>query len=177
MFSLSRRSTASLQVKLAWATNTCCHKPDQSLLSQTTAFVCLRQTNNFQRPSPEASTHTLSSPRQAHTLLRKHCITVRSFSAVGLFFGFLVRDTLTKLWKLVDLEEDTDWFLMSQELLLGILLTHHLFLSFSLGGWKLLFDIRNNALKKTEEGFRGAMRQQDSGKSLLEVIPDRDLIG
>lgn len=88
-----------------------------------------------------------------------------------------MRDTLTKLWKLVDLEEDTDWFLMSQELLLGILLTHHLFLSFSLGGWKLLFDIRNNALKKTEEGFRGAMRQQDSGKSLLEVIPDRDLIG
>lgn len=26
--------------------------------------------------------------------------------------------------------------------------THHLFLSFSLGGWKLLFDIRNKALNK-----------------------------
>lgn len=32
-------------------------------------------------------------------------ITVRSFSAVGLFLGFLVRDTLTKLWKLVDLQD------------------------------------------------------------------------
>lgn len=30
--------------------------------------------------------------------------TDKSFSAVGLFFGFLVRDTLTKLWKLVDLK-------------------------------------------------------------------------
>lgn len=31
---------------------------------------------------------------------------------MGLFFGFLVRDTLTKLWKLVDLKEETLWFLM-----------------------------------------------------------------
>lgn len=30
-------------------------------------------------------------------------ITDRSFSAVGLFFGFFVRATLTKLWKAVDL--------------------------------------------------------------------------
>lgn len=37
-------------------------------------------------------------------------ITDKSFSAVGLFFGFLVRDTLTKLWKLVDLKEETVWF-------------------------------------------------------------------
>lgn len=47
-------------------------------------------------------------------IFRKQCITVRSFSAVGLFFGFLVRDTLTKLWKLVDLEEETLWLLMSR---------------------------------------------------------------
>lgn len=32
-------------------------------------------------------------------------ITDRSFSAVGLFFGFFVRDTLTKLWKGADLEK------------------------------------------------------------------------
>lgn len=35
LFTLSRRSTASRQVKLVWATNTCCHKPDESLLWQT----------------------------------------------------------------------------------------------------------------------------------------------
>lgn len=29
--------------------------------------------------------------------------TESSFSAVGLFFGFLVRDDLTKLWKVGDL--------------------------------------------------------------------------
>lgn len=29
--------------------------------------------------------------------------------------------------------------------------TNHLFLSFNLGGWKLLFDIRNKALSETEK--------------------------
>ena len=60
-----------------------------------------------------------------------------------------MRDTLTKLWKLVDLEEESIWFLMSRSFYGEQ--THHLFLSFSLGGWKLLFDIRNKALGKTEE--------------------------
>lgn len=32
-------------------------------------------------------------------------LTESSFSAVGLFFGFLVRDNLTKLWKVGDLRE------------------------------------------------------------------------
>lgn len=111
-------------------------------------------------------------PRLAD-VVRKLCLTVRSFSAVGLFFGFLVRDTLTKLWKLVDLEENKGWFLMSpSNSSLGILLTHHLFLSFSLGGWKLLFDIRNKALRETEEGVRGAARQRDGCRNMLEVIPE-----
>lgn len=34
-------------------------------------------------------------------------ITDSSFSAVGLFLGFLVRDTLTKLWKAADLRNET----------------------------------------------------------------------
>lgn len=40
----------------------------------------------------------------------KRFITERSFSAVGLFFGFLVRETLTKLWKMVDLQNKTGLF-------------------------------------------------------------------
>lgn len=37
-------------------------------------------------------------------------ITESSFSAVGLFFGFLVRDSLTKLWKAVDLGKEIIFF-------------------------------------------------------------------
>lgn len=32
--------------------------------------------------------------------------TESSFSAVGLFFGFFVREILTKVWKAVDLQEN-----------------------------------------------------------------------
>lgn len=84
---------------------------------------------------------------------------------MGLFFGFLVRDTLTKLWKLVDLEEEVVGFLISPwappppHPPFDIPLAHHLFLSFSFGGWKLLFDIRNKALREAEEGVRGGTRR------------------
>lgn len=49
----------------------------------------------------------------------------------------------------------------------GILLTHHLFLSFSLGGWKLLFDIRNKALKENRErGVAGQRSYVTTGRLL-----------
>lgn len=59
-----------------------------------------------------------------------------------------------------------DGLVFNENSSLGILLTHHLFLSFSLGGWKLLFDIRNKALRKAEEGVRGA-----TGCRKVEAIP------
>lgn len=96
-------------------------------------------------------------------------ITDSSFSAVGLFFGFFVRDTLTKLWKAVDLGNKMSLFQCNDHhfyLLIpkskvsqchpivahGIFWgAHHLFLSFSFGGWKLLFDIKNKALGKNKK--------------------------
>lgn len=70
-----------------------------------------KQTSQYHRQTHITSLCAHTEGYRCDQMLRN--ITDRSFSAVGLFFGFLVRDTLTKLWKLVDLKEETVWFLMS----------------------------------------------------------------
>lgn len=90
----------------------------------------------------------------------KETFTMSSFSAVGLFFGFFVRAILTKLWKAVDLQEKLMFRMVKRANLFvryslnmmtctqkWVRNTHHLFLSFNLGGWKLLLDIKNKALQ------------------------------
>lgn len=95
--------------------------------------------------------------------------TCRSFSAVGLFFGFLVSANLTKWWKLFVLfDRKTNkkkekvlpvWSCRSSVISTGCWWiiwkqkrgSHHFSLSFNFGGWKLLLLIKKSALKGEDE--------------------------
>lgn len=74
--------------------------PGQTSLGHKHMLKQNRRVSTTDKQTSRACVHT--EAYRCDEMLRN--ITDKSFSAVGLFFGFLVRDTLTKLWKLVDLK-------------------------------------------------------------------------
>lgn len=106
-----------------------------------------------------------------------YSVTWRRVSAVGLLRGLLIRHIFTKLWKPADLQRQGHKPLTNYVLAVNIALffyfsfcgfeSHHLLLSFSLGGWKLLLDINIRALQQKKEKLSSKLLHVTSVFSVL----------